>query len=82
MNTSTWNSVIFMKSSKSMDDMKAMKQWPGVEAMWTTTGPWDWCVKLTKELSTPEQTEEFVARMRQGSWASETQTNWWRAVAE
>jgi hypothetical protein len=76
----TWNSVIFMKSNKTMSDMNAMAKWDGVEKMWSTSGDWDWCVKLDQKMSSPEQAEAFVARMRAGQWATETQTHWWKEV--
>lgn len=77
----TWNSVIFMKSNKSMPDMNAMIKWDGVESIWSTSGEWDWCVKLDSKSSTPEKTEALVSRMREGHWASETKTSWWKQVA-
>lgn len=76
-----WNSVIFMKSNKPMSDMNAMAKWEGVEGMWSTTGDWDWCIKLDQKSSSPEKTEAFVARMRDGHWATETKTHWWKEVA-
>lgn len=76
----TWNSVIFMKSNKPMTDMSKMMKWEGVENMWSTSGEWDWCVKLDAKSSTPEKAEAVVARMREGNWASETQTHWWKQV--
>ena len=33
-----WNSVIFVKSNKSMSDMNAMAKWDGVQGMWSTSG--------------------------------------------
>lgn len=77
----TWNSVIFMKSDKPWSDLNSMMKWDGVEKMWSTTGEWDWCIKLDMKSSTPEKTEEFVNRMRDGHWASATKTHWWKEVA-
>lgn len=77
----SWNSIIFMKSNKSMSDVNAMSKWEGVEGMWSTTGDWDWCIKLDSKSSSPEKTEEFVNKMRQGNWACETKTQWWKQVA-
>lgn len=78
-----WNSVIFMKSNKSMDEMNAMAKWDGIESMWHTSGmPWDWCVKLDKSMSAPEKAEEMVQKMRAGHWATETATHWWKQVSE
>ncbi|KTD20104.1 Uncharacterised protein [Legionella lansingensis] len=76
-----WNSVIFMKTSKPWSELSSMAKWPGVEKMWSTTGKWDWCIKLDKNSSTPEKTHEFVTRMRDGHWATETQTNWWKEIS-
>lgn len=77
----TWNSVIFLKSSKAAAEMSAMSKWEGVESIWSTTGEWDWCVKLNTKSSSPENAEAMVAKMRAGHWASETQTNWWKQVS-
>jgi hypothetical protein len=76
-----WNTVIFMKSNKHMNDMNAMAKWDGVESIWSTTGEWDWCVKMDAKSSSPENAEAMVAKMREGHWASETKTNWWRQVS-
>ena len=77
----TWNSIIFMKSNKAMSDMNAIAKWDGVEKMWSTTGDWDWCIKLDQKSSSPEKAEAFVARMREGRWVTETKTNWWKEVS-
>jgi hypothetical protein len=69
-----------MKSGKSWDDLMKLAKWDGVEKMWSTSGDWDWCIKLKKEASTPEMTEAFIAKMRSGNWASETKTNWWKEI--
>lgn len=80
MMMNNWNSVIFMKSDKSWSDICSMSKWEGVEDMWSTTGEWDWCIKLDSKCSTPEKAEEFVNKMRQGHWAKDTQTHWWKQV--
>lgn len=77
----SWNTVIFMKSKKPWMELRPMAKWEGVESMWSTTGDWDWCIKLDKKSSSPEMAQEFVARMRDGNWASETQTNWWKEIS-
>lgn len=76
----TWNSIIFMKTEKSSDDMNQMSKWDGVENMWSTSGDWDWCIKLDMNSSTPEKTEAFVNKMRTGQWATQTKTQWWKEV--
>lgn len=76
-----WNSIIFMKTNKPWADMKSMLKWDEVDGMWSTTGDWDWCIKLNSKSSSPEKTEEFINRMRDGKWATETKTNWWKEVA-
>ena len=78
---STWNSVIFMRSNKPMADMNAMAKWDGVESIWSTTGDWDWCVKLDSKSSSPEKAEAMVAKIREGHWASETKTSWWKEIS-
>ena len=75
-----WNSVIFMKSNKSWPELSKLMKWEGVENMWSTTGDWDWCIKLDMKMSSPEKAEEFVARMRKENMAVDTKTNWWKEV--
>lgn len=74
-----WNSVIFMKSDKSMSDMDQMSKWAGVDKMWSTTGDWDWCLLLNS--SSPEEAEKFVMKMRDGNWATETKTQVWKQMS-
>lgn len=76
-----WNSVIFLKSDKKWSDLSSIAKWDGVEQIWSTSGEWDWCVKLDKNHSTPEKAEMFVSKIRDGHWASNTQTNWWKHVS-
>lgn len=80
MMNNTWNSVIFMKSSKPMSDMSAMAKMEGVKSVWSMMGEYDWAVQLDSAMSTPDKTEEFVARMRQGNWATDTRTTMWKQV--
>ena len=75
----SWNSVIFMKSDKSMADMNEMAKWEGVDKMWSTSGDWDWCVQLKS--SSPEDAEKMVMKMRKGQWATQTKTNWWKQIS-
>ncbi|KTD34558.1 hypothetical protein E3983_02915 [Legionella israelensis] len=76
----TWNSVIFLKTQKDWTDTDNVSKWPGVKEIWSTSGEWDWCIKLDKDHSSPEQTEKFVAKLRQADWVADTESNWWREV--
>ena len=76
-----WNSVIFLKSSKSWSELSNVAKWEGVENVWSTSGEWDWCIKLDNKSSSPEKAEEFVSKIRNGNWASETKTHWWKQVS-
>lgn len=78
---SEWTSIVSIRSTKPLPEMSAIAKWDGVEKMWSTTGDWDWCIKLDQKSSSPEKTEEFVSRLRNGHWATETRTNWWKEVA-
>lgn len=75
-----WNSVVFLKTKGSWTDTDNVKQWPGVKEIWSTSGDWDWAIKLDKDYSTPEKTEEFVAKLRDAEWVANTESNWWREV--
>lgn len=79
MNNS-WSSVIFLKTKKEMPE-KMMAKMMGVKNIWSTSGDWDWCIKLDSTHSTPDQTEMFVAKLRQSDWIAETKTSWWKEVA-
>lgn len=76
-----WNSVIFLKSNKPWSELSGVSKWDGVEKIWSTTGDWDWCIKLDSKSSTPEKAEAFVSKIRDGKWASETKTHWWKEVS-
>ena len=74
----SWNSIVFVKAHKGMP--AAMSKMMGVEKMWSTSGEWDWCIKLDQSHSSPEQTEMFVNQLRMADWVSHTQTSWWKEV--
>lgn len=73
-----WHSVIFMKTEKSMDEMKELSKWNGIGHMWSMSGPFDWCIQL--DSSSPDDAEMMTERMLRGNWATETQTHWWKEV--
>lgn len=73
-----WNSVVFLRSSKPWSEISKLCKWDGVESVWSTSGDWDWCVKLNSKFSSPEHTEAFVSKVRDGHWAMETKSQWWK----
>ncbi len=77
---SKWNSVIFLKTQKEWTDTDTVSKWSGVEKIWSTSGDWDWCIKLDKDHSTPEKTEALVAKLRSTDWVANTESSWWREV--
>ena len=77
---SAWNSVVFLKTNGSWTDTDNVAKWPGVHQIWSTSGDWDWRIKLDEQHSTPEKTEEFVSKLRQADWVSNTESKWWREV--
>jgi len=77
---SKWNSVIFIKTKKDWTDTDSVKKWQGVENIWSTSGEWDWCIKLDDKHSTPQQTEEVVSKLRQSEWVADSESSWWREV--
>lgn len=77
---SAWNSLIFVKTNGSWTDTDGVSNWPGVNKIWSTSGDWDWCIKLDEEHSNPEKTEAFVANLRQSDWVANTESRWWREV--
>lgn len=77
---SLWNSVIFIKAKKDWSDSKSLSKMKGIQSMWSTSGDWDWCIKLDSKHSTPEETASFVKELRHADWVSETKTSWWKEV--
>lgn len=77
---STWNSVVFLKTKDSWTDTDTVAHWDGVQNIWSTSGEWDWCIKLNPSHSSPEQTEAFVSKLRDTNWVTDTETSWWKEV--
>lgn len=77
----TWNSMIFMKSGKSQSEMMDLAKWKEVDGMWSTSGDWDWCLKLKQDASSPEVTEKVIEKMRKEKWATDTKTGWWKEMS-
>ncbi len=78
---SKWNSFVFVKTQKSWTDTDTIKSWPGVDTIWSTTGEWDWCIKLDENHSTPEKTEEIAGKLRDADWVWDTRSSFWKTVA-
>ncbi len=78
--SSKWNSVICLKTQKDWTDTDAVSKWPEVQEIWSSSGDWDWWIKLKPEHSTPQKTEEIVAKLRRQEWVANTQSNWVREV--
>lgn len=78
--SSKWNTVIFLKTQKDWTDTDIICQWPEVEEIRSTAGDWDWWIKLKREHSTTDKTEEIVSKLRSQDWVSNTKSSWWREV--
>lgn len=76
----SWNSVVFLKTKKSWSDSQSIAKMKGVQSVWSTSGDWDWCIKLDNKHSTPEETADFVNKLRSADWVSDTKTSWWKEV--
>ncbi|MBA2648888.1 MAG: hypothetical protein H0U75_04665 [Legionella sp.] len=74
----SWNSVVFIKTKNSWSDPASFAKMDGVQSLWSTSGDWDWCVKLDQSHSTPEETETFVKNLRKADWVASTNTSWWK----
>lgn len=77
----SWNSVVFLKTKNAWSDSSAIAKMNGVQSIWSTSGDWDWCIKLDSKHSTPEETAVFVKNLRNADWVAETKTSWWKEVA-
>lgn len=76
-----WTGVVFVKTNNSWSDPAAIVKMGGVRDVWSTSGEWDWCIKLDSKHSTPEETEQFVKQLRKADWVSDTKTSWWKEVS-
>lgn len=74
-----WTGNILVKGTGAFGDVNwdEIKKWPEVEAVWTTTGTWDWWVKLKPAKETQLDTvEKLVWNLRKKPWVAATET-WW-----
>lgn len=78
---SAWNSVVFLKTKNSWSDSSSIAKMKGVQSLWSTSGDWDWCIKLDPKHSSPEETASFVSTLRKADWVADTSTNWWKEVS-
>ncbi|KTD75619.1 hypothetical protein [Legionella waltersii] len=77
----TWNSIVFIKTKNAWSDSASLAKLNGVQNIWSTSGDWDWCVKLDSKHSTPDETSEFVKNLRKADWVADTKTSWWKEVS-
>ena len=42
----SWNSVVFLKTKNAWSDSASIARMNGVQSLWSTSGDWDWCIKL------------------------------------
>lgn len=77
----SWNSIVFIKTKNAWSDSASIAKMNGVQNLWSTTGDWDWCIKLDAKHSTPEETAAFVQTLRKSDWCADTNTSWWREEA-
>lgn len=56
--------------------VEEIKSWPGVEKIWSTSGQWDWIVKLTNDSSSWEGAKKIMWKLKEHKWVSDTNT-WW-----
>ncbi len=75
----SWNGNIYVKTVGNLNDINwdEIKQWPEVESVWTTTGSWDWWIKLKPAQSQDQDSvQKLVWNLRKKPWVSSTET-WW-----
>ena len=70
----------FSKNKKDWTDTETVSKWSGVEEIWSTSGDWDWAIKLDSAHSTPDKTEDIVAKLRSTDWVANTESRRWREV--
>lgn len=73
-----WTGNILVKSNGGWSDVSwdEIKKWPEVEKVWSTTGTWDWWVKLKTSTDYIGTAEKIAWNLRKKPWVLDTQT-WW-----
>lgn len=78
--TSDWAEWKDESKGNANADWKAwaaeIKSWKGVDGVWSTTGSWDWIVKLDDNSSDWNGAKEVMWKIKEHKWVSETNT-WW-----
>ena len=79
----SWSAQIYVKWKpevrKDWENWDWLKDWPKVQAAWSTMGEWD--AVLWVDAATPEEVEKFVfEHLRSNDWVQDTKTHWWNQV--
>ncbi len=78
----SWNAFIDIKANGKLNesDWAEVKKWAEVDQAWSTSGAWDWLVKLKSDVKCMDELEKLVFKLRSMGWVSETRTWWAKSV--
>ena len=78
-----WNAYIAVKGNGNLTNAHwgQVKQWAGVDAIWSATGEWDWWIKLNSNTQNMGDVEGLAHKLREQAWVTDTNTQWWKAIA-
>lgn len=74
----SWNAFIDVKGNGKLNqsNWSDVKSWAEVEYAWSTSGAWDWLLKLKGDIKSMDELEKLVFKLRSLGWVSDTRT-WW-----
>ena len=74
----SWKAIVAVKCNGSLNEThwSAIKEWAGVERVWSTMGEWDFWVGFDSSVASQDQIESAVFELRKESWVGMTSTTW------
>lgn len=77
-----WNAYVNVRGTGKINEAawREVKKWGDVEQVWSTSGDWDWLVKLSSSVNDWDKVKKFVVTLREQPWVTETHTWWAQAL--
>lgn len=78
----SWNAFIDIRANGKLNQSEwaQVHKWAEVDQVWSTSGDWDWMLKLKDTVKSMDDLEKLVFKLRGLGWVSETRTWWAKAV--
>lgn len=78
----SWNAFIDIKANGKLNqsEWSEVHKWAEVDQVWSTSGTWDWMLKLKDSVKSMDELEKLVFKLRALGWVSETRTWWAKSV--